>query len=83
MVPKFLIEECLTPDLAILARERGFVESSHVTWLGKAEWKDWELKQFILDCDWIFVTRNSEVFEGLSASPVLRGSMQTFQYTLA
>jgi hypothetical protein len=44
MVPKFLIGECLSPDLAALARERGFFESSHVTWLGKAGWKDWELK---------------------------------------
>ena len=49
MVPKFLIDECLSPDLAALARDRGFAESSHVTWLGKAGWKDWELKQFILD----------------------------------
>jgi len=42
-----------------LARERGFFESSHVTWLGKTGWKDWELKQFILKQDWTFVTRNS------------------------
>jgi hypothetical protein len=34
VVPKFLIDECLSPDLALLARERGFSESSHVTWLG-------------------------------------------------
>ena len=31
MVPKFLIDECLSPDLAALARERGFFESSHST----------------------------------------------------
>ncbi len=55
MVSKFLIDECLSPDMALLARERGFVESSHVTWLGKGGWKDWELKQFILDHDWVFV----------------------------
>ncbi len=59
MVPKFLIDECLSPNLALFARERGFVESSHVTWLGKGGWKDWELKQVILDHDWVFVTRNS------------------------
>jgi hypothetical protein len=34
VVPKFLIDECLSPDLAALARDRGFAESSHVTWLG-------------------------------------------------
>ncbi len=33
---KFLIDECLSPDLAEVARGRGFVESSHVVWMGKA-----------------------------------------------
>ncbi|MGE0282678.1 MAG: DUF5615 family PIN-like protein, partial [Rhizobiaceae bacterium] len=37
---KFLIDECLSPDLAKLARERGFAESSHVRWLGLAGSKD-------------------------------------------
>ena len=73
MVPKFLIDECLSPDLAALARERGFFESSHVTWLGKAGWKDWELKQFILEQDWTFVTRNSTDFRGPSDQPGSKG----------
>ena len=64
MGSKFLIDECLSPDLATLARQRGFAESSHVTWLGKAGWKDWELKHFILDEDWTFVTRNSSDVKG-------------------
>ncbi|MER9684185.1 DUF5615 family PIN-like protein [Mesorhizobium sp. M0115] len=37
---KFLIDECLSPELAKLARERGFPESSHVRWLGLAGAKD-------------------------------------------
>lgn len=69
MVPKFLIDECLSPNLALLARELGFVESSHVTWLGKGGWKDWELKQFILDHDWVFVIRNSADFRGPADPP--------------
>jgi hypothetical protein len=73
MVPKFLIDECLSPDLAALARERGFFESSHVTWLGKAGWKDWELKQFVLEQDWTFVTRNSTDFRGPADQPGSRG----------
>ena len=73
MIPKFLIDECLSPDLALLARERGFPESSHVTWLGKAGWKDWQLKEFILDQDWTFVTRNSIDFRGPAARPGSRG----------
>ena len=71
--PKFLIDECLSPDLATLARQRGFVESSHVTWLGKGGWKDWELKAFILDHDWTFVTRNSSDFRGPENTPGSRG----------
>ena len=73
MIPKFLIDECLSPDLAALARERGFFESSHVTWLGKAGWKDWELKQFILEQDWTFVTRNSTDFRGHTDQPGSKG----------
>ena len=61
---KFLIDECLSLDLVEVARERGFVESSHVVWMGKAGWKDWELKPFILEGDWTLVTRNSVDFRG-------------------
>jgi len=49
------------------------VESSHVTWLGKSGWKDWELKPFILDHDWTFVTRNSSDFRGPGIEPGSRG----------
>jgi hypothetical protein len=42
-VLKFLIDECLTLDLVEVARQRGFPQSSHVVWMGKAGWKDWEL----------------------------------------
>ncbi len=73
MVPKFLIDECLSPELATLARQRGFVESSHVTWLGKAGCQDWELKSFILEKDWTFVTRNSSDFRGPAVEPGSRG----------
>jgi len=42
---KLLIDECLSAELALMARERGHHEASHVVWIGKAGWKDWELKQ--------------------------------------
>ncbi|HEV2647252.1 MAG TPA: DUF5615 family PIN-like protein [Acidobacteriaceae bacterium] len=73
MVPKYLIDECLSPALALLARQRGCVESSHVTWLGKSGWKDWELKAFIVEGDWTFVTRNSVDFRGRIESPGVQG----------
>ena len=44
-VTKLLIDECLSSELALMARERGHHETSHVVWIGKSGWKDWELKQ--------------------------------------
>jgi hypothetical protein len=72
-VLKFLIDECLSPNLARLARSRGFHESFHVSWLGKAGWKDWELKNLILGGDWTFVTRNSIDFRGPAEQPGRKG----------
>lgn len=66
---KFLIDECLSPDLVAAAIRCGFPESSHVAWMGKAGWKDWQLKTFILAGDWTFVTRNSIDFRGPEDRP--------------
>jgi hypothetical protein len=70
---KFLIDECLSPDLAKRARIRGHTESSHVVWLGRSGLKDWELKPLILGGDWTFVTRNSIDFRGPVAAPGSKG----------
>jgi len=72
-VVKFLIDECLSLDLVAVAQARGFVESSHVVWMGKAGWKDWELKPFILEGDWTRVTRNSVDFRGHADNPGTTG----------
>ena len=40
---KFLIDECLSPELVALARAWGFHESTHVTWLGMRSRKDWAI----------------------------------------
>ena len=56
---KLLIDECLSSELALMARERGHHEASHVVWIGKSGWKDWQLKQILLAEDWVLVTRNS------------------------
>jgi len=61
---KFLVDECLSPELTKLAHAKGYGESSHVVWLGRAGMKDWELKPIILDGDWTFVTKNSVDFRG-------------------
>jgi len=61
---KLLIDECLSEELAVLARDRGHPESSHVRWIGKGGAKDWELLPVILDGDWTFVTKNFIDFRG-------------------
>jgi hypothetical protein len=64
-----LIDECLSEELAKLARQRGHTEASHIVWIGKRGWKGWELKPVILDSDWMFVTKNSVDFRGPDKSP--------------
>jgi len=73
---KFLVDECLSPELTKLAHARGHGESSHVVWLGRAGLKDWELRPFILQDDWTFVTKNSVDFRGPADNPGSKG-----QYT--
>ena len=70
---KLLIDECLSPSLVEVAVRKGHPESSHVVWLGKAGWKDWELKPVILAGDWTFVTRNSVDFRGPAHRPGTKG----------
>lgn len=37
---KLLIDECLSPQLALRSREAGYGESTHVVWMGRTGWKD-------------------------------------------
>jgi hypothetical protein len=70
---KFLIDECLSPELAEIARGRGFGESTHVVWIGKSGAKDWQLLPFIVEGDWTFVTRNAVHFRGPKDNPGAKG----------
>lgn len=74
---KFLLDECLSPELTKLAHARGYGELSHIVLLGRAGLKDWELKPLILQDDWTFVTKNSVDFVALPKSPAPRGNMPT------
>lgn len=56
-----------------VAQRRGHAEASHIAWVGKRGWKDWELKAVILDGDWTFVTKNSIDFRGPDDAPGSRG----------
>jgi predicted nuclease of predicted toxin-antitoxin system len=62
---KFLIDECLSPELVALARSRGFHESTHVTWLGMRSRRDWTIVQRAIDEGFVLVTNNTVDFRPL------------------
>lgn len=62
---KFLIDECLSPELVALARARGFHESTHVTWLGMRSRKDWTIVRRAVKDGFILVTNNTVDFRPL------------------
>jgi predicted nuclease of predicted toxin-antitoxin system len=62
---KFLIDECLSPELVALARARGFHESTHVTWLGMRSRKDWTIVRRAVKDGFILVTSNTVDFKPL------------------
>lgn len=75
---KFLIDECLSPDLATLAREHGFPESSHVRWLGLAGAKDHVVTRRAVDDGYVLVTHNTTDFRGLYGREDLHVGLLTF-----
>jgi hypothetical protein len=70
---KLLVDECLSEELAKLARDRGHDEASHVVWIGKRGMKDWNLMKVVLEGDWILVTRNAFDFRGPAAGTGTEG----------
>jgi predicted nuclease of predicted toxin-antitoxin system len=62
---KFLIDECLSPELVALARARGFHESTHVTWLGMRSRDDWAIVRRAVEEDFVLVTNNTADFRAL------------------
>ena len=62
---KFLIDECLSPELATDARKRGFFESVHVTWLGLGSKADWVIVQRAVHDGYVLVTNNTTDFKRL------------------
>ena len=72
---KFLVDECLRPVRGELARERGFAESSHVTWLGLSSAKDWTLARRAVDDGFVLVTNNRLDFLKLYGREALHGGL--------
>ena len=64
---KFLIDECLSPTLAAIARNRGFPQSTHVTWLGLRSRQDWALVRRAVRDGYVLVTNDTADFTSLMA----------------
>ncbi|MFD2051911.1 DUF5615 family PIN-like protein [Mesorhizobium calcicola] len=79
---KFLIDECLSPELAKLARERGFTESNHVRWLGLAGAKDHVVTRRAVDDGYILVTHNTTDFRGLYGREEMHVGLVAFNTAL-
>ncbi|MBP0440477.1 DUF5615 family PIN-like protein [Tianweitania sediminis] len=75
---KFLIDECLSPDLAKLARDSGYPESSHVRWLGLAGTKDHVVTRRAVDDGYVLVTHNTADFRGLYSREHLHVGLVAF-----
>ena len=67
---RFLIDECLTIELAREAQSAGF-EAHHVAHFGKTSWKDWAIRDYAIKNDFVLVTNNGGDFRGLYASEEL------------
>ncbi len=73
MIGRLLIDECLSPELVQLAIAAGHVESTCVRDRGRLGLKDWELMAYVIEEDFILVTRNAQDFRVLaSASQPIR-----------
>jgi predicted nuclease of predicted toxin-antitoxin system len=59
---KFLIDECLSPELARIAHARGFGESMHVNWLGLNGEDDGAVLACAVTEGYVLVTNNSDDF---------------------
>ena len=62
---KFLIDECLSPTLATIARTQGFPESTHVTWIGLRSRQDWAIVRRAVDDGYVLVTNDRADFTSL------------------
>ena len=60
---KFLIDECLSPELVDIARDQGFVESQHVNWIGLRTRSDWRIVKHAVEADFVLVTNNTTDFK--------------------
>jgi Domain of unknown function (DUF5615) len=61
---KFLIDECLSPELVGLAHAAGHLETTCVRDRGRAGAEDWALMPLVITGDFTLVTNNAKDFRG-------------------
>lgn len=71
---RFLIDECLSPDLAAVAREAGH-DAAHVAHRGWAGSPDPVVVNHMLEGDWTLVTNNGRDFRRLLAGVDLHAGL--------
>jgi len=71
---RFLIDECLSVDLVVVARQSGH-DAQHVAHVGKAGWKDWNVVRYARDGDFVLVTNNASDFRQLYATQSLHAGL--------
>lgn len=74
---RFLIDECLSPELAQMAIQAGYVESTCVRDRGLSGTKDWKLIEYVIAGDFTLVTHNAIDFRG--AGPAAPGGLHSRQ----
>jgi hypothetical protein len=62
-LPRFLVDECLSTTLPLVAHQLGF-DCSHINHLGLVSIKDWHLVETIVDGNWTLVTNNAIEWRG-------------------
>ena len=67
---RFLIDECLTPQLVAVAREAGH-EARHIVHIGRAGWNDWGAARYAIAEDLVLVTNNAADYRRLYAAEPL------------
>ena len=64
MMLRFLIDECLSPELVQMAVQAGHIESTCVRDRGLSGTKDWKLIEHVVAGDFTLVTHNAVDFRG-------------------
>jgi predicted nuclease of predicted toxin-antitoxin system len=75
---KYLIDECLSPELAALARDNGHPESTHVSWLGLSGQPDHVIARRAVDEGYVLVTHNTVDFRPLYGREGLHAGLVAF-----